>query len=78
VLDGPGWLPVPMVLANAIRTVAACPGFSRVPGHDRAVDFDPVTLFAGSRLLVRLATPRPCSVAAGDQPLGLAHASART
>jgi hypothetical protein len=76
-LDGPAWLPVQMVIANAIGAMAARPGFSRVPGDDRAVDFDPAALLDGFGLPLRLVSPGAWSVEAADQQLRLSYAGER-
>jgi hypothetical protein len=61
-LDAPKWVPVDMVLGQAMTMAANRPGFSRVPGDDRAIDVDPAAVLLSRGIPAKLANPGAWSV----------------
>jgi hypothetical protein len=72
-LDAPAWVPIPFVIENAMNVAAAKPGFSRVPGDERAVDVNPATVIASRGIPLKLATPGAWSINPTAETLSIAY-----
>lgn len=72
-LDAPAWVPTQFVLEQALNVAAAKPGFSRVPGDERAVDVNPATVIASRGIPLKLATPGAWSVDPTAQTLSVSY-----
>jgi hypothetical protein len=72
-LDAPKWVPVDLVLGQAMTMAASKPGLSRVAGDDRAVDVDPAVVLASRGIPAKLAQPGAWTVNPTAASLSVAY-----
>jgi hypothetical protein len=74
-LDGPAWIPTQFVIENAMTVASAKPGFSRVPGDDRAVDVNPAAVIASRGIPLKLSAPGAWSIDTDPSALSVRYAA---
>ncbi len=74
-LDAPAWVPAQFVLDHGMTFASARPGFSRVPGDDRAIDLKPAVVLAGAGAPVKLGEPGAWTIDSNADLLRVGYSS---